>query len=334
MAYNYPGAAHLLRDDEMILVPKNFLFDGMTLPLSIYLRIKDDTYVIISKQNEKAQISNMKGFNHENFKVYVRCNEKHLLVSFISRLTNATIELPDLGIERKTAFVQGLLEDTFLHLSKTNFADLKRVKDVGDLLVKLSSQVPSIDAAMRLLQSQDEKTSRHAMATCLISVLIAEEAGMLTNLNRDKLVAGALLHNMGIQHIPESILSKPRECWSADELANYEQHPIKGAEMMKHVEGMSVEVLLIIAEHHENAIGTGFPKKIRDIRMNPLSKIVALAVALVELILPDEGKAYSADEAVQYIDKVLGQPFNKQYFSNLKNIVNANLMLEKIKKAS
>lgn len=42
-----------------------------------------------------------------------------------------------------------------------------------------------------------------------------------------------------------------------------------------------------------------------------------------------DGKSYSPDEAVKYIEDILGQPYNKQVFLALKNILNKKPWLTK-----
>lgn len=334
MADHPKGPTLNFKDNQMTMVSKNFLFDGMTLPTNLFLRLKENSYLQIASKGEKPQLSSLKGYKNENFQVYITTQEKPLLIDFISSITNRTIDNPAVGIDKKTEFLHALVEDTFEGLEKSHFASLDRIHAVGTLLIKLSKQIPNIDKAVEVMRQQNESDARHAMTTCLISMIIAEEAGVLSNLTQDKLAAGALLHDVGMRYVPQEILSKPRENWNIEELSIYEQHPIRGAEMLRRVEGMSVEVLLIISEHHENAIGTGFPKRIRDVRMNPLSKIVALADCITELILVDQGQSYTSDQAMQYIENVLGQPYNKGLFSNMKNVINANLLSEKIKKIS
>ncbi len=323
-----------LMDSQVTLVSKDYLFDGMILPTNVYLRLTENSYIHIGIKGTSAQFSQLKSYQNNQSQVFVLTKEKSLLMDFISSLTNKIITNDSVAVDRKALFIQELVEDTLEGVVKSNFASLDRMQSVGNLLVKLSKQIPNIDKAIEIMQQQKNTESRHPMTTCLISMMIAEEAGVLSPLNQDKLAAGALLHDVGLRFVDESILNRPRETWSLEELSLYEQHPIKGAEMLRRVEGMSVEVLLIIAEHHENAIGTGFPKKIRDVRMNPLSKIVALANCFTELILSESSKSYTPDEAIQYIDQVLGQPFNKGLFSNLKNIINSSRLEAKIKKAS
>ncbi len=334
MSKEVAGSTQVIKDTDMSQIEKSFLFDGMTLPTSIYLRLKNDTYIVIGKKGDKAQISTMKGYQHDNFHLYVRNVEKPLLTMFITRLTETTIDNPGISLDKKSEFVLGLLEDSFQELEKSSFSTLGKMKSVGNLLVKLSKQVTTLEKALEIMENQKEQDSRHAMATCMISLMIAEEAQQLTNLNQEKLVTAALLHDVGMRYLPEAIREKSPHQWSPEELKIYESHAQKGAEMLRQVEGMSVEVLLVVAEHHENSIGTGFPKRIRDVKMNPLSKIVALADCVADLLLNEKGPKYTADQAVQYIEEVLGQPYNKALFLALKNIVNVTHLDLHIKKIS
>ena len=79
----------------------------------------------------------------------------------------------------------------------------------------------------------------------------------------------------------------------------------------------------MVYEHHENAMGLGYPRKLRDIRMNPLAKVVALATQFCELTIPSacQPSPMSPVEAVTYIKEIMGQPYNKEAFSALVKLV-------------
>jgi HD-GYP domain-containing protein (c-di-GMP phosphodiesterase class II) len=102
--------------------------------------------------------------------------------------------------------------------------------------------------------------------------------------------------------------------------------------MLRDLKDVPSDVLLIVAEHHENSQGTGFPKKLRDVKVSPFAKIVILANYFADLVIPQagEGKIYTPDEAIQYIEDILGQPFNKSAFSALKNSINKKNLLDKV----
>jgi HD-GYP domain-containing protein (c-di-GMP phosphodiesterase class II) len=108
-----------------------------------------------------------------------------------------------------------------------------------------------------------------------------------------------------------------------DELQAYETHPFRGMEILRTVQSVTDDVISIIYEHHENALGQGYPRKMRDLRMNPLSKVVALADQFVELTLrnPNCPIPKPAYDAMKYIEVVMGQPFNREAFGGLRLLV-------------
>ena len=77
-----------------------------------------------------------------------------------------------------------------------------------------------------------------------------------------------------------------------------------------------------IKEADENNLGQGFPRKLRGLRLHPLGKIVALANAFVDLTLPSPSNPHPKDTkaAIDFLEKTLGKPYDKQAFKALKEI--------------
>ncbi|MFN9066758.1 MAG: HD-GYP domain-containing protein, partial [Bdellovibrionales bacterium] len=166
--------------------------------------------------------------------------------------------------------------------------------------------------------------AKHSMATCIIAIMIAEEMEFTQAQVFEKLAMAALLHDIGLYHLPNrEFLKKPRHEWTAEEVLLYESHPIRGVEALRDLKEVSQDVLLMISEHHENALGTGFPKKIRDVKISPLGRVLIVANYFSDLLFArlETSKNYDAPLAIEFIEEVLGQPFNKQVFRCLKNII-------------
>jgi len=93
------------------------------------------------------------------------------------------------------------------------------------------------------------------------------------------------------------------------------------------------DVLMMISEHHENALGTGFPKKLRDVKISPLGRVLIVANFFSDLLFErvETTKVYEASQAVDYMEDILGQPFNKQVFRALKTIILKDELKKKMK---
>lgn len=321
-----------IADHLMTAVSKDFFFDGMVLPVNVFLKMNAGNYLTIGKKGDKVTFSTLHSFSHPSSEVCVKTIDHNHLVQYIADVTNKVVSQKGMPDKVKAKFVSSLTEESFAGLEKANFTSIAGLQKVSAIVLELTKTVSSFDAVMGLLMEMPGNQSKHAMATCLIALVLAEEMQVSLKAAQEKIALGALLHDVGLKFVPKAILEKPRHLWTPEDLQIYEQHPIKGVEMLRDLKDVPSDVLLIVAEHHENSQGTGFPKKLRDVKVSPFAKIVILANYFADLVIPQagEGKIYTPDEAIQYIEDILGQPFNKSAFSALKNSINKKNLLDKV----
>ena len=130
------------------------------------------------------------------------------------------------------------------------------------------------DLNIRLLnEGAGDRGTAHALNVSIISLLL----GRAFSLNRDEMMdlgVGALLHDMGKSEVLARLRHRD-DSFTAAELQAYQDHVVKGV-AMAHGMGLGPAPLLIIGQHHENADGSGFPKRISVDRMSAGARIVAL----------------------------------------------------------
>jgi len=321
-----------IADNLMSEVPKDFFFDGLVLPAAIFLKMKPGSYLLIGKKGDKSNFSNLHSFNNENAHVYVKTSEHSTVISTFTAFTGKVISQKTVPDAVKLKFLSGLADDAMSSLSISGFASVVKVQKVGELVDQMSRSISAFDKIIDVLNQLPNNEAKHSMTTCIVAMLLCDEMQINLPMAREKVAMGSLLHDVGLRFVSNDVLQKPKHLWSPDDLAQYEAHPLKGIEMLRDIKDIPSDVLLIVAEHHENAQGTGFPKKLRDIKVSPLGKVVSLANFFAGLIFSEktETKSYTADEAVNYIEEILGQPYNKQVFLALKNIINKKHLADKI----
>ncbi len=315
----------------MVEVPKDFFFEGMPLAASVYLKMTPGHYLLLGKKGDKAAFSTYHAYNKPGVTLWVKNIEYAVLISHVTGFTTKVIHQKSVPDLIKMKFLSGLIDDALLSVEKSNFTSVDKVQRVAGLVTQMTSQMTAFDAILQILESLPNEESKHSMTTCMIALLLCEEMDIKLTQAQERVALACLLHDVGLKYVPQGVLQKPRHTWTPEELQAYEQHPTKGAEMLRDIKDIPNDVLIMIVEHHENALGTGFPKRIRDIKMSPLGKVVSLANYFSNLLFStkNEGRNYSPDEAVQYIDDILGQPFNKQAFLALKNIINKKHLADK-----
>ena len=130
------------------------------------------------------------------------------------------------------------------------------------------------DLNIRLLnEGAGDRSTAHALNVSIISLLLGRAFG----LNRDEMMdlgVGALLHDVGKLEVLARLRNRDDSFTSA-EVQAYQQHVAKGVAIAQGM-GLSPGPLLIIAQHHENADGSGFPQRINMDRMSAGARIVAL----------------------------------------------------------
>jgi len=130
------------------------------------------------------------------------------------------------------------------------------------------------DLNIRLLnEGAGDRSTAHALNVSIISLLLGRAFGM----NRDEMTdlgVGALLHDVGKIELLARLRNR-EDSFTAAENQIYQSHVAKGVALAQGM-GLTPGPLLIIAQHHENADGSGFPQRINMDRMSAGARIVAL----------------------------------------------------------
>lgn len=152
----------------------------------------------------------------------------------------------------------------------------------------LNSHTSGVLADILHLNVTERVQAAHALNTCLLALLIGHEL----ELNPDDLkilgMAG-LLHDLGEQRIPSQIRWKT-EPLTRPEKSLFELHPLYGKEMLHGLQGAPNMVAEVVAQHHENLNGTGYPRRLTDEHILPLAKILRVADEYQYLTNPREGQ--------------------------------------------
>jgi HD-GYP domain-containing protein (c-di-GMP phosphodiesterase class II) len=131
------------------------------------------------------------------------------------------------------------------------------------------------DMCIRLLScNAGDSAGTHAMNVTVISLLMGR-AFSLSDAEMLDLGMGALLHDVGKIELPER-LRHLDERFDKDDLSAYRDHVAHGVMHGKRMR-MNPAALLVLAQHHENADGSGFPLRLKTDRMTVAARIVALA---------------------------------------------------------
>ena len=153
------------------------------------------------------------------------------------------------------------------------------------------------ELCIRLLSdAAGDKASTHALNVTIISLLMGRSFG-LSDADMLDLGVGAMLHDIGKLDLPERMRHRD-EHFSNSEARFYEEHVAHGVAHGRKM-GLSSGAMLVVAQHHEHADGSGFPLQLNSDRMTIAARIVALVNRFDNLCNPHiPSRAITPHEAV------------------------------------
>jgi len=156
------------------------------------------------------------------------------------------------------------------------------------------------------LDMRDSLTARHSLDVLEFGTMIAQELGIPVD---QTLRESLLLHDIGKQAIPDSILKKPAPL-NDEEWAVMRRHPELGAERLGKFDGYR-EVAEIVMAHQEYYDGSGYPRGLKGERIPLIARIIGVADAF-HAMTSDRPyrKAHTPQQAVEELLRHRGSQFD------------------------
>jgi HD-GYP domain-containing protein (c-di-GMP phosphodiesterase class II) len=308
--------------------PKQIL--GRKVALSdMYVQLPNKKMIKIAKKGERIDVEQIERISQKSIdSLYVTHEDfKNVIGILLREVKGVDIRAGALPPQSAAAFEQ------YFQLSEAILMEIAMLP-VTNESVLLSAQVTK-DLSETFMKNQDlakalkgiftmaDEVARHSVSTVMFANCIANNMKWKSPKLLEPISLGAFLHDIGLKELPKELVSKPRLEMTAEEVQLYETHPSRGVMLLKNIEGISNEVLMIVQQHHELPNGLGFPDHIRGSRMLPIVRVVALANALSHDVIDPifkKGSTFSAMHILQRIDLVYKPMFGHELASAAKLI--------------
>lgn len=279
----------LLEASKYVPIKIDDIYNLPKAPYDLFVKINEDKYVRIAKEGSgfaKTTLNNIisKG-------VHIIYASKDQYNKYLNMLTNTAMNMKEINVSKETKLnflskTSALIMDHIYNegISKEMFFGSKQVLDSA---MEIAMEDDNMFNMLNLLNDIDQDLYKHSLAMSIYSVLIAKNLDWEAEGTIFKLSLGALFADIGIRGIDPEILKKANTWLSEEESKEYEKHPLLGAEIMRNSVD-SQDILDIVAQHHENLDGTGYPKKLTRYAIHPMAKIVRVAHEFCEQALKTE----------------------------------------------
>lgn len=153
-------------------------------------------------------------------------------------------------------------------------ATLNEFRELAGICVDVMLDAGEIAEHLSRLRAYDEYTFLHSLNVAVIAGLIGKQAGLSASMLRNLLLSG-LLHDIGKQCIPRTILNKQGRL-TAGEMAVIKQHARYGYELIKAMT-LPDEIKIGVLQHHERLDGSGYPCGLFNGQISLFARIIAVA---------------------------------------------------------
>jgi putative nucleotidyltransferase with HDIG domain len=175
-------------------------------------------------------------------------------------------------------------------------------------LVNEVMAAPFATRSLTQLQTYSKGTVDHSVNVSVLSVYLALQMGYSHALILHHIGLGALLHDIGKTKV------QVLETDSKEEIERkLMDHPTLGVRLISDQSQVSNEASMIIAQHHENWDGTGYPAKMKGAAIYDLARIVSIANVFDELVGDGHGSLGERQKAaLKQLDEELYKRFDPQ----------------------
>ncbi len=311
---------------EMVPVAVELFFTGLKTEMDIFIQLSDQKYVLINKAGQPFDLERLKRYKNKKIThLHIRKDDYHIFAMKQISIAGIVVQNEKFPNDKKTEVLSKIAESVYkaietLGLDVTSF---EAAKNLTQHVINLVESDASLSKLFEALARSSEITLKHSIAVGFIAPMIGRNLSWSRTETLEKLSLGGLLHDIGEKELRPDILEKSRADMSYEELKEYESHPYRGMMILSSLKFIPEDIISIVYEHHENSMGHGFPRKLWDMKIHPLARVVILANTFSELTLSqfDSVPSMTPQAAIEHIERVMGQPFNKEVFNALKKIL-------------
>jgi len=317
--------ARPLRKSDFTEVAIGDFISGTELPVDLFIQLSDTKFIQIAKAGNRVEIDRV--VNYESKKV------THLLIknTDYGKYLSQGLTIAGIVIKNKE-LPQAHRQSTLTKIAANVFAEIEQVgmkkeafqhsKIIAGAAISLVSVKTDLFQMMEQFAAHSGTLYAHSVAVSTVSVIIGLGLNW-KSVTIEKLALGGLLHDIGKRELPQALLKKSRAVMTPKDVMDYESHCYRGMQVLRSLPEIPDDVISIAYEHHENALGLGFPRKIKLMYINPLARVVGLADEFCNLTMksPERVLPKTPIEAMHHIEMLMGQPFWPDAFNVLKQTI-------------
>jgi len=315
-----------LQPENMLGIPISNFFSGVKAETDIYIRLTETKFILLFHKDHIIDMKQIINYAKYNIKeLFVEKSAYNSILKKQVSVAGVIIESNEVEAAKKFSVLNRVAEGVYDAFGKKGFEEeaFDNARNISESVVNLVNAKPVLFDLFESLNIISDVIFRHSMAVSFMAPMIAQKLEWTRPDTLQKISLGGLLHDIGKKELDPDLLKRARADMSYEDMRDYETHAFRGMEILTSINTVPEDVVAMVYEHHENSIGQGYPRRLWDVKIHPMARVIALANTFCEATMGSTNfpEAMSMPEALKHIEKVMGQPFNKNAFKALQEIV-------------
>ncbi|MBT3981003.1 MAG: hypothetical protein HOE90_06585 [Bacteriovoracaceae bacterium] len=256
---------------------KDFI-SGKVVQFDVFVMLSSGKYVKILHTGDSFTSDRIAKYAKKTDSLYILKSDREKYIEFSNYMLDKFADKqvhPSLKISLSKNSIEKFTESLFDE--GINPKSIQKGKKICGSIHKLISADKSLYKSFNKLQNMDPNAYSISYLTAFFSSMIAFNCELKSASSIETMAMAAMLLDIGMTEIPDEISGKKAAEMTPEEHKVYETHPALGSQLVEKTNIISNTIPQIIMQHHEASDGSGFPRGLKDIRLQMLSKIVYMA---------------------------------------------------------
>ncbi|MBS1985242.1 MAG: HD domain-containing protein [Bdellovibrionales bacterium] len=269
--------------DDYVPILTESLRSGLIADFDVYVKAGGD-FFLIKPQNLNFDARMLARWRGQESFLYIRKIDRERYFNKMSTSLGDVVRSPSLTPREKAAVLTDYAVDVVdrLFSDPGNPQNIAQARSFTQECVRYIGLQKHAFLNLIELTGHDAYTYAHSVGVAAYTIALGREMGITQVQELADLGLAGFLHDIGKCLVDPAIINKKGPL-NESEWAVMKKHPEYGAEILRRHKGLNPLIVLGAESHHENLLGSGYPKGAVATRLDPVVRIITLADAFSAL---------------------------------------------------
>ena len=293
-------------DGDFLRVDADAMIKSAPIKVDVFSQIAPNRYTKLFRKGGEFEADALKKYRKDKGLEYFYVHKSgapEILLKQDEKLTKLESQEPPPSPEEAREATEAAMD--VVHASVTKMGFTPEVQSLAKKSVNLSLKVmgksPRLTQIISRLKQDDGKyITSHSIMLAEIACGISCQVGWSSAPTFLKLSLAAFLHDLPLLDNKLAHFKTMKEVeaagyFSAQQIQEFKTHPAMAADYARHFQEIPPDVDAILAQHHEQPDGSGFPRGLFHQQISPLAAVFIIAHDLLDF-LTEAGSTAASDK--------------------------------------